>query len=220
LTRPLRTPRAKTISSFSDNNPRGFGLMQRDRVFENYQDLEAFYHQRPGYWVEPIGQWGEGWVELVELPTPDETHDNIVAYWTPARPYEPGQEVTISYRLRAATAIGQMHPGGKVVNTFQAPARSSGSNGPSDPTHRRFLIDFAGGNLPYYFGAPEQVQLVPSTSTGQITHTFLMRNGHTNGFRAAIDVKLERGQSTDLRAFLRAGNRTLTETWTYPWFVE
>jgi glucans biosynthesis protein len=47
-----------------------------------------------------------------------------------------------------------------------------------------------------------------------------MPNGHTNGFRAAIDVKLERGQSTDLRAFLRAGNRTLTETWTYPWFVE
>jgi periplasmic glucans biosynthesis protein len=218
--RPLRNPRAKTISSFSDNNPRGFGLMQRDRVFENYQDLEAFYHQRPGYWVEPIGQWGEGWVELVELPTPDETHDNIVAYWTPARPYEPGQEVTISYRLRAATAIGQMHPGGKVVNTFQTPARASGSNGPSDPTHRRFLIDFAGGNLPYYLGAPEQVQLVPSTSMGQITHTFVMPNGHTNGFRAAIDVKLERGQSTDLRAFLRAGNRTLTETWTYPWFVE
>ncbi len=218
--RPLRNPRSKTISSFSDNNPRGFGLMQRDRVFENYQDLEAFYHQRPGYWVEPIGQWGEGWVELVELPTPDETHDNIVAYWTPARPYEPGQEVTISYRLRAATAIGQMHPGGKVVNTFQTPARASGSNAPSDPNHRRFIVDFAGGNLPYYLSAPDQVQLVPSTSAGQITHTFVMPNGHTNGFRAAIDVKLERGQSTDLRAFLRAGNRTLTETWTYPWFVE
>jgi glucans biosynthesis protein len=86
--RPLRNPNAKTISSFSDNNPRGFGLMQRDRVFENYQDLEASYHQRPGYWVEPIGQWGEGWVELVEIPTPDETHDNIVAYWQPNRAFE------------------------------------------------------------------------------------------------------------------------------------
>ena len=79
--------------------------MQRDRVFENYQDLEAHYHQRPGYWVEPLGQWGEGWVELVEIPTPDETHDNIVAYWQPNRPYEPGQEVVLSYRLRAAAAI-------------------------------------------------------------------------------------------------------------------
>jgi glucans biosynthesis protein len=218
--RPLRNPNAKTISSFSDNNPRGFGLMQRDRMFENYQDLEATYHQRPGYWVEPIGQWGEGWVELVEIPTPDETHDNIVAYWQPNRPFEPGQEVVLSYRLRAASAIGAMHPGGKVINTFQAPPRASGSNAPSDPRHRRFIVDFAGGNLPYYLGAPEQVQLVPSTSAGQITNTFIMPNSHTNGFRAAIDVKLEPGQSTDLRAFLRAGNRALTETWTYPWFVE
>ncbi|MGO4388224.1 glucan biosynthesis protein [Microvirga sp. 2YAF29] len=218
--RPLRNPGKKAISSFSDNNPRGFGLMQRDRVFENYQDLEASYHQRPGYWVEPIGEWGEGFVELVELPTQDETHDNIVAYWQPSRPFEPGQEVTLSYRLRAAGAIGAMHPGGKAINTFQTPPRASGSNAPSDPKHRRFIIDFAGGNLPYYFSAPDQVQIVPSTSVGQITNTFLMPNDHTGGFRAAIDVKLEAGQSTDLRAFLKAGNRTLTETWTYPWSVE
>lgn len=218
--RPLRNPLKKTISSFSDNNPRGFGLMQRDRVFENYQDLEAFYHKRPGYWVEPQGQWGEGWIELVEIPTPDETHDNIVAYWQPNRTFEPGQEVTLSYRLRAAAAIGAMHPGAKVVNTFQTPARASGSNAPSDPSLRRFIVDFAGGDLPYYFGDPGRVQLIPSTSTGQIVHTFVVPNAHTGGFRAAIDIKLEPGQSTDLRAFLRAGNRTLTETWTYPWSVE
>ena len=218
--RPLRNPSRKTISSFSDNNPRGFGLMQRDRVFENYQDLEADYHKRPGYWVEPIGQWGEGRVELAEIPTSDETHDNIVVYWEPAKPYEAGQEITVSYRLRAVSSVGGMHPGGKAVNTFQAPPRASGSNAPSDPTHRRFIIDFAGGNLPYYLSDPGQVQLVPSTSAGQITHTFIVPNDHIKGFRAAIDVKLEPGQSADLRAFLRAGNKALTETWTYPWSVE
>ncbi|MBF9234722.1 glucan biosynthesis protein [Microvirga alba] len=217
--RPLRNPTRKSVSSFSDNNPRGFGLMQRDRVFENYQDLEAYYHKRPGYWVEPVGQWGEGRVELVEIPTPDETHDNIVAYWKPNRPYEAGQEITLSYKLRAVSSAG-LHPGGKVVNTFHAPARASGSNAPSDPTHRRFIIDFAGGNLPYYLSDPGLVQLIPSISAGQITHTFIVPNDHTKGFRAAIDVKLEPGQSTDMRAFLRAGNRTLTETWTYPWAVE
>ncbi|WP_112664604.1 glucan biosynthesis protein [Microvirga flavescens] len=218
--RPLQNPARKAVSSFSDNNPRGFGLMQRDRVFENYQDLEAFYHQRPGYWVEPVGQWGEGRVELVEIPTKDETHDNIVAYWQPARPLERGQEVTLNYRLRAISDTNAMHPGGKALNTFQTPPRASGSNGPSDPTHRRFIIDFAGGDLEYYLADPTQVQLVPSTSTGKITHTFIVPNDHTKGFRAAIDVKLEPGQSTDLRAFLRAGNRALTETWTYPWSVE
>ncbi|NIX78006.1 glucan biosynthesis protein [Microvirga terricola] len=217
--RPLRNPDRKSVSSFSDNNPRGFGLMQRDRVFENYQDLEAYYHKRSGYWVEPVGQWGEGRVELVEIPTPDETHDNIVAYWRPNRVYEPGQEVTLSYKLKAISAE-RLHPGGKVVNTFHTPARASGTNSPSDATYRRFLIDFAGGNLPYYLNDPRLVELVPTTSSGTITHTFIMPNDHTKGFRAAIDVKLEPGQSTDLRAFLRAGNRTLTETWTYPWALE
>jgi len=218
--RPLRNPDQKTISSFSDKNPRGFGLMQRDRVFENYQDLETFYHKRPSYWVEPVGEWGEGRVELVEIPTPDETHDNIVAYWEPSRPLEAGQEVTVNYRLRALTNANGMHPGGKAINTFQSPARNSGSNSPSDPTHRRFLIDFAGGDLDYYLADPGQVQLIPTTSAGTITHTFVVPNEHTKGFRVAIDVKLEPGQSTDLRAFLRAGNKTLTETWTYPWSVE
>ncbi|MBZ6077418.1 glucan biosynthesis protein [Microvirga puerhi] len=218
--RPLRNPTRKAISSFSDKNPRGFGLMQRDRVFENYQDLETSYHKRPSYWVEPVGEWGEGRVELVEIPTPDETHDNIVAYWQPGRPLEAGQEVTLTYRLRALTSSNAMHPGGKVINTFQSPARNSGSNSPSDPTHRRFIIDFAGGDLAYYLADPGQVQLIPTTSTGTITHTFVVPNEHTKGFRVAIDVKLEPGQSTDLRAFLKAGNKTLTETWTYPWAVE
>jgi glucans biosynthesis protein len=218
--RPLRNPARKAVSSFFDLNPRGFGLMQRDRVFENYQDLEAHYHKRPGYWVEPVGQWGEGRVDLVEIPTANETHDNIVAYWQPKNPIEPGQELTITYRMRAVSSSLRMHPGGKTVNTYQTPPRASGSNGPSDPTHRRFLVDFAGGNLEFYLQDPSQVQVVPTTSAGRITHTFVVPNDHTRGFRAAIDVKLEPGQSTDLRAFLKAGNRTLTETWTYPWSVQ
>jgi glucans biosynthesis protein len=218
--RPLRNPARKRVSSFADVNPRGFGLLQRDRVFENYQDLEANYHERPGYWVEPIGEWAEGRVELVELPTPDETHDNIVAYWEPALPYEPGQEIAFAYRMRALSSVRGMHPGGRVINTFELPPRASGSNAPSDPTHRRFIIDFGGGELAFFLKDPSQVQLVPSTSVGRITHTFIVPNEHVNGFRAAIDVKLEPGQVTDLRAYLRAGNRALTETWTMPWSAE
>jgi glucans biosynthesis protein len=110
-----------------------------------------------------------------------------------------------------------MHPGGMAINTFQTMPRASGSNAPADPTHRRFIIDFAGGSLAYYISDPAQVQLVPSTSAGEITHTFLVPNTYTKGFRAAIDVRMPTDQSTDLRAFLRAGTRALTETWTFPW---
>ncbi|HEX8663633.1 MAG TPA: glucan biosynthesis protein G [Beijerinckiaceae bacterium] len=215
--RPLHNPGKRWLSAFVDTNPRGFGLLQRDRAFESYQDLEAHYHLRPGYWVEPTSPWGEGHVELIELPTDNETADNVVAYWQPKAPYEPGQEIAFGYRLRAVAATEEMHPGGRVINTFQAPARASGSPDPGDPLVRRFLIDFAGGNLAYYLGDPGLVQVVPSTSAGQIVHTFVVPNEHVRGFRAAFDVRLESGQSTDLRAYLRAGNKALTETWTFPW---
>ncbi len=217
--RPLHNPAKRWVSAFIDNNPRGFGLMQRDRIFENYQDLEAQYHLRPGYWVEPTGPWGEGQVKLLELPTGNETIDNIVAFWQPKQPYEPGQEIIFTYRMRSLLAPDGMHPGGKVVNTFQTAARASGSHEPSDPTVRRFLIDFAGGSLAYHMQAPEGVQIVPSASVGKILQTFVVPNEPIRGFRAAFDVKLEPGQSADLRAYLRVGNKALTETWTYPWTV-
>jgi glucans biosynthesis protein len=215
--RPLHNPARKWVSAFIDNNPRGFGLLQRDRTFESYQDLEAFYHLRPGYWVEPTGNWGEGRVELIELPTDNEATDNVVAYWQPQAPYEPGQEIAFGYRIRALAGADEMHPGGKVANTFQTPAKASGSADPGDPLLRRFMVDFVGGDLAYYLPEPNLVQVVPSASVGQITHTFVVPNEHTRGFRAAFDVKLEPGQSTDLRAFLKAGNKALTETWTFPW---
>jgi glucans biosynthesis protein len=215
--RPIRNPATKTIQAFTDNNPRGFGLMQRDRNFDNYQDLEAHYHMRPSYWVEPTGNWGEGRIELVEIPTAAEVHDNVVAYWMPRQPVEPGQEVTYGYRIRSVGSGEGMHPGGKVISTYQAPARASGSADPADRTVRRFLVDFAGGNLSYYLSDPALVQVVPSMSAGQIVGTFVVPNEHTGGFRAAIDLKLEPGQSADLRAYLRSGDKALTETWTYRW---
>lgn len=218
--RPLRNAKDTVVSAFQDTNPRGFGLMQRDRAFGSYQDLEAFYHLRPGYFVEPTGQWGEGRVELLEIPTSAEIHDNIVAYWSPRQPYEAGQEVSFGYKIRSVTSGDDMHPGGKVVNTFQAPTRASGSADPADRTTRRFLVDFAGGGLAYYLPDPSLVQVVASVTAGRVLATSIIPNEHVGGFRAAIDVQLEPGQSADLRAYLKAGPKALTETWTYPWSVE
>ena len=81
--RPLVNPRRLLVTSFGTTNPRGFGLMQRDRSPASYEDPEAQYERRPSAWVEPVGNWGAGRVELVQIPTPDETNDNIVAFWVP-----------------------------------------------------------------------------------------------------------------------------------------
>ena len=215
--RPLRNPLKTEISAFLDKDLQGFGLLQRDRVFEDYQDLDLAYELRPSYWIEPKGNWGNGRVELVELPTADETNDNIVASWVSNEPIDAGKSITFAYSVTASLSLGRLSPGGRVQKTYQTQARALGSREIASPGSRRFIIDFSGGDLSYFTGDPSLVAVVPTSTNGRIIRSFLVPNPHINGFRAGIDVELDPGQSTDLRAFLKAGNRALTETWTFPW---
>ncbi len=217
LWRPLRNPADVRISSFFDKVPRGFGLMQRERDFGRYEDLEARYDLRPSYWIEPQGDWGEGRVELVELPGRDETEDNIVAFWVGKDPVEPGEPLVRSWKMRVLGSGADLHSGGRVRATFQGEARPAGAKSAASPHTRRFIVDFTGGELSYFLHKPDLIELVPSVSRGRIDRHFLVPHPVVDGFRAGIDVAVEPGGTTDIRAYLRAGDRALTETWTFPW---
>src|SRR5208283_5674238 len=140
LWRPLVNPDKLRVTSFADESPRGFGLLQRDRNFDHYQDLEAHYHSRPNVWVEPVGNWGVGAVRLVEIPTPDETSDNIVAFWVPANPLPANEAFEFEYRLRWYLDTGKRPPAGFV-------AASRLSDVQKQPGLTRFLVDFDGPYL-------------------------------------------------------------------------
>jgi glucans biosynthesis protein len=213
--RPLRNPSTPQISSFLDKDMRGYGLLQRDRNFDHYQDLDLAYELRPSYFVEPRGDWGDGKVELVELPTQDEAHDNIVVSFVGKVPPTAGN--AFGYRITASLSFADLSPNGRVVNTFLTEARALGSPEAPPRGAKRFIIDFSGGQLAYYAEAPQLVEVVPTTTQGKILRSFVVPNSHVKGFRAIIDLQLDSGQSTDLRAFLRSGTRALTETWIYPW---
>lgn len=215
--RPLRNPHSISFSAFMDKNPRGFGLLQRDHSFEHYEDLEADYHQRPSYWVEPAGDWGEGRIELVEFAAADETSDNINAYWTPSAVIEGGQSLDLAYRITAVIEPRGISPNGIAVATYHTNTKVVGTPDPVKPNERRFLIDFSGQQLAALQGDTKGVELVVSTTKGDILRTFVAPNSYIGGVRAGFDVSLEPGQATDLRAFLLQGNSVMSETWTYPW---
>ena len=141
--RPLSNPAVPAVSTFIDNNPRGFGLLQRDRNFDDYQDLDLAYELRPTYWIEPREGWGEGGVQLVELPTEDESNDNIVAAWAPKQNLDAGASTTYGYRITALTNDGRLTPGARAVNTFRSQPRAIGAADPaprgSDPLPRRLF---------------------------------------------------------------------------------
>ncbi len=215
--RPVRNPKALRISSFGDRNPRGFGLLQRDRDFGSYQDLEARYDARPGYWVQPKGDWGEGRIDLIEIPTVNEAFDNIVACWSPKTPLPSGQATEFSYRISALSTSWHLHPYAQVQQTFGGSDIEDGVV--EGMGTKRFIVDFAGGDLAYYHSEPDRLELVTTTTGGTIAAKILMFNAPLNGVRAIVDATLPDGQSAELRMFLRARNRTLSETWTATWSV-
>ena len=215
--RPLRNPFIQKVGYFDASHIAGFGLVQRDRAFDHYQDIELAYESRPTYWIEPKGDWGEGRLELIELATKDETADNVVLSWRPKAPVEAGKPFSFAYRLTAMLDDPRLSPAGRVVNTFSAPVGALGSGEKSGPGARRFMVDFAGGDLDFHLGNPAAVEIVASASSGKITRSFLTPNPKIHGFRATIDVAIPPGGSTDMRLALRADAAPLTETWAYTW---
>ena len=203
-------------SSFLDKDIRGFGLFQRDRDFNHYQDIDDAYELRPSYWITPKSPWGAGRVELVELPTPDDQNDNIVASWVGDAPFLAGERNDVAYTMVAIGGPRDPSPNGRVVDTFETHPQADGAASPPSNT-RRFLVDFAGGDLAYHLGDPSTVSVVPTVLGGDVIRSFLTPNARAGGFRAGVDVAAPSGKSCEIRLFLRADGRALTETWTLPW---
>jgi glucans biosynthesis protein len=214
--RPLVNPPSLRVSAFLDENPRGFGLLQRDRNFDHYQDDGAFYDRRPSLWVEPKAGWGKGAIQLVEIPTVDETFDNIVAFWHPADPPRPGQELLFSYRLHWGAQMPVTPPLAQVVAT------RTGVGGIVGQKRRyfswRFVVDFAGNNLSM-IGKDVTVEPVIAASRGQIEIASVRPLEAVRGYRAMFDLKPTDDSlaPVDLRLYLRVNDQPLTETWLYQW---
>ena len=211
--RPLNNPTSLQITSFGVTNPRGFGLMQRDREYAHYQDTEAIYHTRPSAWVEMVGDWGEGMVELVEIPTDSERNDNIVAYWTPKNPVDPGSPLHVEYRIHFSLDPEAQLKGGRT----RATRVGAGGTDVPDHSRRKFVLDFTGQAVDKLDPESPNVQPVCSASSGELAPPVAHHNRFTGGWRLFFELVPEAGQSVDLRCFLRRGQDVLTETWTYRW---
>lgn len=213
--RPLVNPHQLRVNRFMDEHPRGFGLVQRDRDPTHYQDPEAFFQLRPSYWIEPLGDWGKGGVELVEIPTDEEIHDNIVAYWVPEAKVQPNKPIRFSYLLSAYSHSNARPPGGRVIAT-RTGGILAGPNGQALPNVRRMVVDFAGGDLDDLYAAqPVQAQI--SANGGEVDEVTVQRLPQSATWRVAFKLKTTGEKPADLRCYLTLYGEALTETWTYLW---
>ena len=215
LWRPLQNPRQLSVSSFAMRQPRGFGLMQRDRRFASYEDIEARYERRPSAWVRPVGDWGPGRVELVQLPTPDETHDNIVAYWVPERLPAPGQPLDFAYELLWQGDDGQRPPASWVAQTRTGYGYTR-LDAQTQERQPHFILDFTGPALER-LGPDAPVEVVVSTNEhGDVLEALAYPNPETQGWRASLRIdRIDPRRPVEVRAFLQHRQDTVSETWTH-----
>jgi glucans biosynthesis protein len=213
LWRPLSNPSQTVVSAFSDVNPRGFGLMQRTRSFAGFNDIEAGYEKRPSLWVEPLDPWGPGTVQLIELPTGNETADNIVAFWRPEKPWPAGGEVRLRYRLHWTDRSPVASPLARVIAT-----RTGASFAGSHPDGRRhFAIDFEGGAI---FRNPEGIAAVAEAGAGTLSPVrvqTIRRSGAGAVIRASFDLAPPPSGVAELALRLERGRSAISEQWLSRW---
>lgn len=211
LWRPLDNPEALEVNVFRMPNPRGFGLLQRDRDFDHYQEIETRSELRPSAWIVPHGEWGDGRLELVELPTRNEVNDNVVAYWVPETVPEPGRSLSLAYAIHWYREDANRPPGGRAIATRRDRGTVEGAH--------RFIVDFDGRELDA-LPADTVVRGVITVGSGseigeELVEQHVTKNPVTGGWRLGFQVRPKDAKPLELRAFLQKGTEALTETWSY-----
>jgi glucans biosynthesis protein len=212
--RPLANPKTLQVSAFRDKDPRGFGLMQRARRYDDFLDLESRYERRTSLWVEPIGDWGAGSVDLFEIPTQLETNDNIVAYWQPREPMLRGGGYSYAYRLHWCEnwPVERPAPVGLVTFSGSGVDYDYASNPPKyDPNLRLYVIEFDGGPASGEFKAEV------TASAGTISKLVVYPNEIKNTTRLSFAHDATGLDMAELRAMLSRGGVPAGETWLFRW---
>ncbi|MBS3804539.1 MAG: glucan biosynthesis protein G [Oleiphilaceae bacterium] len=213
LWRPVINPESLRMSYFQTSNVQGFGLMQRDRNFHQFEDAEARYDNRPSAWVETVGDWGKGEVVLVEIPTRDESNDNIVAFWRPEEDLKAGQAMSRQYRLSFGREGLTDQPSARATGTFVGHGNRLG--GGAEEGAYRLIVDFKGGPLSGLNSSAAVVSNATGNEQVDVLEQYVEYVEPKNVWRLSLLVRPESEAPGILRAFLEANGKALTETWTY-----
>ncbi|WP_232827840.1 glucan biosynthesis protein G [Marinomonas shanghaiensis] len=206
--RPLNNPSSLQVSAFSDTSPKGFGLIQRKRKFEDYQDLEANYQTRPSAWIKPINDWGAGHVELVEIPSKSETNDNIVAYWQPKDGLKKDQSYTYQYMMTWSNDTPVSLDSPRVVRSSKGIKLFK--------TNPEVVIDF--NKMPEV--NVNDLTVDAGISNGEILEAIVVKNPHQNGVRVYLSFDPQDADLAELRVQLKQGDTAIAPTWLYRWIKD
>ncbi|MCT4372941.1 glucan biosynthesis protein D [Yangia mangrovi] len=212
--RPLNNPPRVMANAFGTTDPAGFGLMQRERNFSEYEDDGVFYERRASAWIKPQEGWGQGAVTLVELPTDDEIHDNIVAFWTPAEPAAAGSSYSMNYQLSWLEDCPVPPLAARFIAVRMGKGGIPGQPRPADTV--KIVCDFDGLGMEELDRSSGALPVV-SASRGEISGEVAYPVVSTEAWRAVFDldfsaIAAEDDEPIDLRVYVSHEGEAMSET--------
>jgi glucans biosynthesis protein len=205
--RPLLNPERLQFSVFVDKGPRGFGLIQKERSFAAYQDTDAQFEKRPSLWIEPVGDWGEGSIDLIELPAPEEVNENIVCFWRPKDGLGPGIGHRYRYRMHWCWTPPIENRRASVSQTRIGETKSGDI---------AFIVDFA--NTERCDGCnPSAIATQVTASAGEVRNARVAAGPEVGMQRLRFEYAPSGSDPADLRAQLLVDGKAVSETWIFRW---
>ncbi len=206
--RPVANRAALQVSVFADKSPRGFGLLQRDRHFEDYEDETHHDEASPSLWIEPQGDWGDGGVELVEIPSSAEDNANIVASFRPAATLSAGGTQRYACRQFWCWQPPDEAPLARIVATL-------GGLG-LRPTWRAFIVEFQSEDFGLADAANGLTAKI-SLGSGSLEGQTLTVRRKAKRVRVKFNFNPDSATMSELRMVLMRGGHNVSETWLYRW---
>jgi glucans biosynthesis protein len=209
--RPITNRNRLQISGFVDNDPQGFGLIQRDRAFSAFLDDDNEWQRRPSVWIEPIGKWGQGEITLVEIPAASQNNKNIACYWRPKPALAAGSEGSFAYRQ-----FWSWRPPGRPAGAIVTASRIGRIPGDTSEARTRFLLQFEGEHLS---DPAKAATIVPTIwlSAGKVSALRAYRTPRQASMRVVFDLDAGGQPQVELRVALKQDAISMSETWLYRW---
>jgi glucans biosynthesis protein len=206
--RPVANRTNLQISEFVDQNPRGFGFIQRARQFDQFHDDIQHWERRPTLWIEPISDWGPGSVALLEIPSDSEPAQNMIAFWRGKRGLTKGQSADFAYRQFWCWSPPTKPPQAFVVGSRGGKAGAG--------KQRRFQVEF---QADFFADAAKTADLKPnlSVSPGRIASVRMFPAPDKKRLRVQFDLDPAGENACELRLTLDQQGAPVSETWLYRW---
>jgi glucans biosynthesis protein len=147
----------------------------------------------------------------VQIPLPDETNDNIVAYWVPAKAPDAKQTLELQYRVAwqkdrvTQPPLAWVTQSRRGAGYVRAPDRGFA-----------FMVDFEG---PVFKTLPPEAKVTGAFTVdgnAQLTESIAFPNEATGGWRVSLRLRrIDEKKPVELRGVLKNGDETISETWSY-----